>query len=138
VEGYPVSLTDTASAATTFTAPQGGSLGKNLKFKLTVKDRGGLQSTADSSVYVMPDQISTNPPTAGFIYNVNKKIATFQDNSNGDNVVSWLWNFGDGKTSNKQNPKHRYVKFDNYTVTLTVTDNNGGTDSKSMTISVTN
>jgi hypothetical protein len=140
VEGDPVSLSDPTSSVATFTAPKGGSQGKNLKFKLTVKDHGGLQGAADSSVYVMAmtDQLSTTPPDAKFFYNINKKVATFQDNSDGENIVSWRWDFGDGSTSNKQNPKHRYVKFDDYAVTLTVTDNKGGTDSKSMTIQVTN
>jgi len=140
VEGDPVSLANASSSVTTFTAPKGGSLGKNLKFKLTVKDRGGLQSTADSSVYVMPDQISTNPPAADFSYAVSKKVASFKDLSadSDGSIVSWLWDFGDGYTSTKQNPKHRYVKFDSYKVTLTVTDNNGGTNSRSKTVSVTN
>jgi PKD repeat protein len=138
VEGDPVSLSNPSSSVATFTAPKGGSQGKNLKFKLTVKDHGGLQGTADSAVYVPAEQMSTNPPTAGFIYNVNKKEATFQDNSDGEAIVSWNWDFGDGETSTKQNPKHRYVKFDNYTVTLTVTNKNGETDSESKTVSVTN
>jgi PKD repeat protein len=140
VEGDPVSLANASSSEASFTAPQGGSLGKNLKFKLTVKDKGGLQGTADSSVYVMPDQISTNPPAADFSYTVGKKVVTFKDHStdSGGTIVSWLWDFGDGQTSTMQNPNHRYIKFVNYTVTLTVTDNNGGTDSTSATVTVTN
>jgi PKD repeat protein len=140
MEGDPVSLANASSSVASFTAPQGGSLGKNLKFKLTVKDRGGLQGTADSSVYVMQNQISNNSLSAGFSYDVKKKIATFTDRSaDGDgSIVSWFWNFGDGETGTRQNPNHRYVKFDNYTVTLTITDNNGETDSTSVTVSVTN
>ncbi len=140
VEGDPVSLANASSSVASFTAPQGGTLGKNLKFKLTVKDKGGLQGTADSSVYVMPDQISTNPPVADFIYDVSKKVTSFTDLSRngGGAISSWLWDFGDGQTSTRQNPNHRYVKFDDYTVTLTVTDNNGGTDTISMAVSVTN
>jgi PKD repeat protein len=138
VEGDPVSLSDPSSSVATFTAPKGGSQGKNLKFKLTVKDHGGLQGTADSAVFIPAEQMSTNPPSAAFMYNVNKKVATFQYNSEAGSIRSWLWDFGDGETSNKQNPKHRYVKFDNYTVTLTVTDINGETASESMTVSVTN
>ncbi len=39
----------------------------------------------------------------------------------------FLWNFGDGTTSNQPNPSHSYNSNGNYTVTLTVTDTNGCT-----------
>lgn len=41
---------------------------------------------------------------------------------------SWLWNFGDGKTSELENPGHTYTKEGDYTVSLTVT-NSSGSDS---------
>jgi len=50
VDGDPVSLSNPTSAVTTFTAPKTDPFGKNLKLKLTVKDHGGLQGTADSSI----------------------------------------------------------------------------------------
>lgn len=46
-------------------------------------------------------------------------IALFIDHSTED-VTSWLWDFGDGKTSTKQNPVHVYTRPGIYTVSLTV------------------
>jgi len=40
-------------------------------------------------------------------------------------ITSWSWNFGDGGTSTLQNPTHTYTVNGIYTVSLTVTDNNG-------------
>jgi PKD repeat protein len=40
-------------------------------------------------------------------------------------ITSWSWNFGDGATSTLQNPTHTYTVNGFYTVSLTVTDNNG-------------
>lgn len=40
-------------------------------------------------------------------------------------IVSWFWDFDDGNTSTEQNPQHKYSAAGNYTVKLTVTDNNG-------------
>jgi len=40
-------------------------------------------------------------------------------------IVSYRWDFGDGATSESQNPKHIYQKNGKFTITLTVTDNNG-------------
>ena len=138
VEGDPVSLSDPTSAVTTFTAPKTDQYGKNLKFKLTVKDFGGLQDTADSSIYVMQNEIPNNPPSAAFNYATRRKKVAFTDHSTDRDgtVVSWFWDFGDGKTSTEQNPKHRYVKFGNYSVTLTITDDDGASSSTSKNITV--
>ncbi len=40
-----------------------------------------------------------------------------------DNIQSWSWNFGDGGTSNSQNPAHCYNNTGLYSVTLTATSN---------------
>ena len=50
----------------------------------------------------------------------------FQDQSS--NAVSWQWNFGDGNTSNQQNPSHTYTAYGTYNVTLVVTNSSGCTD----------
>ncbi|MCK5028515.1 MAG: PKD domain-containing protein [Bacteroidales bacterium] len=40
------------------------------------------------------------------------------------NPVSWSWDFGDGETSNEQNPNHLYFASGHFTVSLTVEDDN--------------
>ncbi|MGD9235000.1 MAG: PKD domain-containing protein [Desulfobacterales bacterium] len=138
VDGDPVLLSSATSAVATFTAPKTDPLGKNLKFKLTVKDHGGLKGTADSSVYVRQNELPNNPPDAAFSYATSRKRFTFTDRSTDSDgtIVSWFWDFGDGETSTMQNPNHRYVKFDNYSVTLIVTDNEGISNSTSKNITV--
>ncbi len=44
----------------------------------------------------------------------------FNDLSFGDDIVSWSWNFGDGKTSNEQNPRHLYEKTGVYSISLEI------------------
>ena len=46
---------------------------------------------------------------------------SFEDRSSG-NIVSWLWDFGDGQTSISRNPAHTYSSPGLYSVSLTVTD----------------
>jgi PKD repeat protein len=48
----------------------------------------------------------------------------FTDTSTGG-PTTWAWNFGDGGTSNLQNPSHTYSTPGTYTVSLTVTNSNG-------------
>lgn len=48
-------------------------------------------------------------------------------------IVAWDWDFGDGNTSNLQNPVNLFVNPGQYTVTLRVEDINGCEDSVSIT-----
>lgn len=57
-------------------------------------------------------------------------------------IVSYYWDFGDGKTSNARNPTHTFyhdgdVYSRRYTVKLTVTDDKGATDDDYEYISIT-
>ncbi len=45
-----------------------------------------------------------------------------------NNSVKWAWDFGDGETSTLKRPTKVYTKAGVYTVTFTITDNNGCTN----------
>ncbi|MCX6665842.1 MAG: PKD domain-containing protein [Euryarchaeota archaeon] len=51
-------------------------------------------------------------------------------------IVSYNWNFGDGKTGSGSVVKHTYSKIGYYTITLTVTDDHGltGTDTAKIPV----
>ncbi|MCK4949213.1 MAG: PKD domain-containing protein [Thermoplasmata archaeon] len=66
------------------------------------------------------------------------KEAQFTDtstDSDGD-VVAWEWDFGDGQTSDVENPTHQYDEVGEYNVTLKVTDDDGDDDTAEVTITV--
>jgi gliding motility-associated-like protein len=50
----------------------------------------------------------------------NRLLFNFTDLSIG--ALTWFWDFGDGATSNAQNPNHTYATLGVYTVKLTVTN----------------
>lgn len=54
------------------------------------------------------------------------------------NAVSWFWDFGDGTTSNIQQPTHTYTQPATYTVSLSTTNNNGCSDAATQTITAVN
>lgn len=86
-----------------------------------------------------PDQNAA--PVAGFDHTADGLTVSFTDQStdpNGNGTIdSWSWNFGDGNTSNVQNPSHTYGAGGGYSVTLTVTDIGGLSNSTTQTVTVT-
>lgn len=77
-------------------------------------------STTEIEVFALPDVAYNNDNTLGcsIPHSVN-----FTGTST--DAVAWLWDFGDGTTSNQQNPNHIYTNFGVYNVSLTVTNANG-------------
>ncbi|MGZ5280719.1 MAG: PKD domain-containing protein [Bacteroidia bacterium] len=70
-------------------------------------------------------------PVANFKVDVSKGCApltvAFTDLSKkgSHDIISWLWDFGDGNTSTNQHPKNTYTLTGNFDVTLIVKDKNG-------------
>jgi PKD repeat protein len=103
---------------------------------LTVTDDDGATDSVSKDITVTEPNL---PPVADFTYTINGMTVTFTDNSYDPDgvIVSWLWDFGDGNTSTEQNPIHTYAAPGSYTVTLTVTDDDGASSSVSKIITIT-
>lgn len=54
----------------------------------------------------------------------------------GTPIVSWQWDFGDGNTSNVQNPQNTYLISGNYNVTLIVMNAGGCSDTITQLVTV--
>jgi PKD repeat protein len=72
------------------------------------------------------------PKTSDECYSLNGSASTDPD---GD-IVSYVWNLGDGNEKVGPEIEYCYQASGSYTVTLTVTDDAGGTDSASVDIKV--
>ena len=105
--------------------------------KLTVTDdQGGTDSITKSVTVAAANQ----PPTAAFDLSADDLSisADASDSADSDgSISSYAWTFGDGSSGTGKSVDHDYTTAGTYDVKLTVTDNQGGTDSitKSVTVS---
>ncbi len=86
------------------------------------------------------EEATANILNASFTFTTNLLEVTFSDTSSaptGESITGWSWNFGDGTASSVQNPVHTFSTAGNYSVTLTVTDSAGSTDSITNSVTVT-
>jgi gliding motility-associated-like protein len=104
----------------------------NYTVSLTVTTAAGCQNTLTRTdlIKIQETSVSINAPQGGCIPFSYTPVATIQTL---DTVVSYLWDFGDGATSNLQNPPpHIYAATGNYDISLTVTTTSGCT--KTVTV----
>jgi len=79
---------------------------------------------------------SNNAPVASFIYNCSDLSCTFNGSNSSDSdgsIVSYSWSFGGSNAS----ANNTFASAGTYNVTLTVTDDDGATDSSSQSVTVT-
>jgi PKD repeat protein len=105
---------------------------------LTVKDSNGLESSATTTIQIS-DKI-----VASFTANPPKGVpplkvifdASLSKPTNGASIVSYEWDFGDGKSANGKIVNNTYLYGGKYTTTLKITDNQGYIASTTKIISV--
>jgi PKD repeat protein len=134
---------------TTFTTPSfpvlstnGAAFLNQVRTWLSGNVPSGNWAEASTAITVQP--LANQPPVARFTFSptnpfVNQWI-TFDATASYDpdgSIVSYFWDFGDGATAAGSRVTKRYSAAGTYTVTLTVTDNRGATNSASQTITVT-
>ncbi|MES2731927.1 MAG: PKD domain-containing protein [Bacteroidota bacterium] len=113
---------------------------KDYEIHLEVEDFKYVENAASSGTgcykekikeyTVNPGQITVDFTWAGLPVTCPPREVEFTDLSTAagsGQIVSWLWDFGDGTTSTIQNPKKIYTEPNSagYKATLTVTDRNG-------------
>ncbi|WP_323675499.1 S8 family serine peptidase [Halorubellus sp. PRR65] len=114
---YTVSLTVTDDAGATDTATQ----------TVTVQSADGGNSAPTASFSVSPTS-----PTAGDTVSVDASASSDGDGS----ISSYSWDFGNGDTASGQTASTSYSSAGDYAVSLTVTDDDGATDTATQTVTV--
>lgn len=115
---------------------------KDYTITLVVMDNDILVNETTMTVHAGSGPVNS-PPNAAFSYSIiplgndtfQVQFNSTSKDSDGD-IIGWLWESDDGILSLLENVTHNYTAGGTYTVNLTVTDDDGATDSASQNISV--
>ena len=123
---------------TGITANQTYSDAGEYKVKLIISDDTGLISRLTKKV-----RVYTNQPVAQIAYSPDRSkpndVVTFDASTSFDpngEIVNYSWDFGDGTSGDGAVIEHKYTSAGEYSTTLTVTDSEGMTISKTRLVTV--
>jgi len=111
---------------------------RNFSVTLQVKNSNGCistltrQSMIQINTGVLAQFLNDNPQTCTAPVTIN-----FTNQSTGTGAVTYLWDLGDGNTSDLLNPSHTYTTNGTYNVKLIVTNGNGCADTTTKINAVT-
>ena len=115
----------------------------NYNVRVIAQDSEGLNSSWSSPINVSVSQVDVEIPT---VININISRNTSLDNQIefnasrsydlGGYIVSYEWDFGDGTTGTGIYISHTFIESGEYTVTLTVTDNDGKIYNESIIVKI--
>jgi len=92
----------------------------NCRMKVIVKtSQSSISAISASDFTVLGFDVDAHGPYYG---SPNQIIQFTGTAENGSPPYEFHWDFGDGNTSNMQNPTHSYLSIGNYSVILSVTD----------------
>jgi hypothetical protein len=91
---------------------------------LTATVANQIKAVVKSVVYDNLEEwnVGAYDPTAAFTVETEGSTVSFTNSS--ANANSYTWDFGDGTTSDEQNPEHEFIGAGPYTITLTATNCN--------------
>lgn len=105
---------------------------------LTVTTNHGCEDTYvyDAIVWPLPE-VDFSPTDVCLEFDTQfEDESTISNQYTNNNNVNWMWDFGDGNTSNQQDPTHTYMSDGVFTTNLTVTSNNGCINDEDIDVTV--
>ena len=106
---------------------------------LTVTDNQGATNTTTKQVTVSGGTGGNQPPVASFTATPSGLTVSFNGSGSSDpdgSIASYSWSFGDSTTGSGASTSKTYSAAGTYSVSLTVTDNQGATNTSTQQVTV--
>ena len=141
VTSWSWNFDDGSDAVTTEDATHSYTAANTYDVTLTVTDDDGADASVTKQVVVSTDPPANQPPTAAFTVNCSSLDCSFNANSSADadgSIVAYSWAFSDGATATGATTTHSFAatSLSNASATLTVTDDDGATDTFNQAFTV--
>ncbi|MDD4373952.1 MAG: PKD domain-containing protein [Bacteroidales bacterium] len=114
-----VDFPDDPNVSHTYTGPG------NFVVTLTVVNSNGCEASTSQTIQITPAPIAAFVIQGGLCADSPVNFIDLSQEAGGGEITAWDWNFGDGNTSDQQNPVHSYDAPGTYTVTLTAYNESG-------------
>lgn len=107
-------------------------------YRIDCVDKSGNSASyySDSVKWTKPAQIKAVITSETYLEQGVQEVFSASKSTSDNSVTSYLWDFGDGTTSNKINVTKSYNEAGVYTVTLKITDDEGNVSTASKVITV--
>lgn len=107
-------------------------------YRIDCVDKAGNSASyySDSVVWINPAQIKAIITSETYYEQGVQEVFSASQSTSDNSIVSYLWDFGDGSSSNRINVTKAYSEAGVYTVTLTITDTEGNISTTTKLITV--
>ena len=111
----------------------------NYTVTLTVADEEGdsVSSTLDVTVNNLAPTIAEITGETNILEGTEVTYSATASDP-GDDTLTYSWDFGDGNTASGQDVTHIYSDNGNYTITLTVSDDDNASSTQTLNVTVNN
>jgi outer membrane protein assembly factor BamB/PKD repeat protein len=139
-DGAYSNWSDFVSSGATVTASHTWDTAGSYFVKVQVRDEIGFSSlwSIGHFITILPYQAMAVEAHGPYSGNIGEMIQFTGNVTGGAPEYSWHWDFGNGNTSDVQNPTYAYLADGTYTVTLTVIDAAHNTASDTALVTIIN